>query len=96
MQEMVHAGINIQKAHTEDPMCAKIFYRILIFRCRRIWHLDFLRLPGFIGPFPPPLLIRLYAVFAWDIIAFFPDLSSIPKTFRIVHKSDMDFCANCW
>ena len=31
--------------------------------CRRIWHLSIsARLPGFIGPFPPPLLIRLYAI----------------------------------
>ena len=29
--------------------------------CRRIWHLALhRRLPGFIGPFPPPLLIRLF------------------------------------
>ena len=34
----------------------------LIFRfLRRIWHLAFCRLPGFTGPFPPPLLIRLFS-----------------------------------
>ena len=29
------------------------------------------RLPGFIGPFPPPLLIRLYAVFGEYLTDFF-------------------------
>ena len=28
----------------------------------RIWHLSFRRLPGFIGPVPPPLLIRKYSI----------------------------------
>ena len=51
------------------------------FVCRRIWHL-FLsdRLPGFIGPFPPPLLIRLYAIFEVIIHAF----SQMSTLFRVL------------
>ena len=46
-------------------------YRILIYRCRRIWHLEKIRLPGFIGPFPPPLLIRLIC----SSVIFYPFFS---------------------
>ena len=38
---------------------------------RRIWHLAYCRLPGFTGPFPPPLLIRFFK-FPFYYISFLP------------------------
>ena len=62
--------IDNKKPHTEDSMHG--FIESSSFVCRRIWHLvpkD--RLPGFIGPFPPPLLIRLVCSFPL-FYCFFP------------------------
>ena len=53
------------------------------------------RLPGFIGPFPPPLLIRLYVIFPHNILSYFFRKS---REFCLifltnVHNSPMDFFA---
>jgi len=54
------------------------------------------RLPGFIGPFPPPLLIRLYAINKY-ILRIFVEKSILFSTFflQIVYKSDIDIWKHC-
>ena len=67
-----------------------MLYRILIFRFAAGFGTNILsdRLPGFIGPFPPPLLIRLYAVFIYILLKK-RRLSSVFVTF--IYNYVIDF-----
>jgi len=61
-QGFFHAGPKIKKSHT-DGLDVRISNPHLSFAAGFGTFAFFARLPGFIGPFPPPLLIRLYAIF---------------------------------
>ena len=69
-----------RKTAHRRPDVRNTFNQILIFRLPPDLAPWYNRLPGFIGPFPPPLLIRLYAIFEVIIHAF----SQMSTLFRVL------------
>ena len=68
-----------------------------LYVCRRIWHHAVRRLPGFIGPFPPPLLIRLVC----SSRIFYCIFTESQELFLIffkenVNNSAIDIFYHCW
>ena len=58
-------------------------FTLLICRFRRNWHLDSTGCRGFIGPFPPPLLIRDYEIFLLYCIS----VSAVVKRKRQISRN---------
>ena len=77
-----------EKAHTEDSMCALSNPHLSLPPDLAPHY--FRRLPGFIGPFPPPLLIRLYAISLY-IILIFLQKSRLFSLFVQIYQVDF-FC----